>query len=106
MKCTLTDLGVPAWEMPPAWCLQSGSLPAAHSHVRSCTCRYADTYGVRLDPSTQALSLIGSQEGLGHLLMAVADPGRCSYSVALLGPGLLVQYLHKGAGSTEQARHS
>lgn len=46
------------------------------SHVRSCVYRYADTYGVRLDPSTQALSLIGSQEGLGHLLMAVADPGR------------------------------
>jgi hypothetical protein len=38
-------------------------------------CRYAATYGVRFDPSTQALSLIGSQEGLGHLLMAIADPG-------------------------------
>lgn len=38
-------------------------------------CRYAATYGVRLDPSTQALSLIGSQEGLAHLLMAVTDPG-------------------------------
>jgi aspartate/methionine/tyrosine aminotransferase len=37
--------------------------------------RYAATYGVRLDASTQALSLIGSQEGLGHLLLAIADPG-------------------------------
>lgn len=43
-----------------------------HNH---CGCRYAATYGVRLDPSSQALSLIGSQEGLAHLLMAVADPG-------------------------------
>lgn len=42
--------------------------------------RYHATYGVRLDPSTQALSLVGSQEGLAHLLMAVADPGNgCMY---------------------------
>ena len=32
-------------------------------------------YGVELDPSHQALSLVGSQEGLAHLLLAVADPG-------------------------------
>lgn len=38
-------------------------------------CRYHASYGVQLDPSTQALSLLGSQEGLAHLLMAVADPG-------------------------------
>lgn len=36
---------------------------------------YNSTYGIQLNPETQALSLIGSQEGLGHLLMAVADPG-------------------------------
>lgn len=47
----------------------------ATAHVPACLCRYAATYGVRLDPHTQALSLIGSQEGLGHLLMAIADPG-------------------------------
>lgn len=36
---------------------------------------YEQRYGVALDPNTQALTLIGSQEGLGHLLMAIADPG-------------------------------
>jgi aspartate/methionine/tyrosine aminotransferase len=36
---------------------------------------YSARYGVDLDPATEALSLIGSQEGLAHLLMAVADPG-------------------------------
>lgn len=36
---------------------------------------YQRTYGLQLDPQRQALSLVGSQEGLAHLLMAVADPG-------------------------------
>jgi aspartate/methionine/tyrosine aminotransferase len=37
---------------------------------------YTRHYGpVDLDPATEALSLVGSQEGLAHLLMAVADPG-------------------------------
>ena len=33
------------------------------------------TYGTaeRLDPAAQALCLVGSQEGLAHLLMAVAE---------------------------------
>ncbi|WP_457630353.1 aminotransferase class I/II-fold pyridoxal phosphate-dependent enzyme [Oceanithermus sp.] len=51
--------------------------------LRSCTQRfldeavrwYAGRFGLELDPQTQALSLIGSQEGLAHLLLAVADPG-------------------------------
>lgn len=51
--------------------------------LKSCTMRfleeatrwYAGRFGLELDPSTQALSLIGSQEGLAHLLLAVADPG-------------------------------
>lgn len=53
------------------YCLKSGTMPLLQAAVDW----YAQTYGVRLDPCTQALSLIGSQEGLAHLLMAVADPG-------------------------------
>ncbi|GAA4014104.1 aminotransferase class I/II-fold pyridoxal phosphate-dependent enzyme [Deinococcus rubellus] len=32
-------------------------------------------YGLRLDPDTEILPLIGAQEGLAHLLLAVTDPG-------------------------------
>ncbi len=43
--------------------------------LRAAVYWYATTYGVQLDPQTQALSLVGSQEGLAHLLMAVTDTG-------------------------------
>lgn len=58
--------------------------PATWSYcLKSCTMRfleeatrwYATRFGRELDPGSQALSLIGSQEGLAHLLLAVADPG-------------------------------
>ncbi|MCV4860504.1 aminotransferase class I/II-fold pyridoxal phosphate-dependent enzyme, partial [Escherichia coli] len=52
-------------------CLKSGTLPFLESAARW----YARRYGLELDPKREALSLIGSQEGLAHLLMAVADPG-------------------------------
>ncbi|AZI43056.1 aminotransferase class I/II-fold pyridoxal phosphate-dependent enzyme [Deinococcus psychrotolerans] len=32
-------------------------------------------YGLSLDPDTEILPLIGAQEGLAHLLLAVTDPG-------------------------------
>eukprot|EP00775_Hariotina_reticulata_P005383 gene5383-5618_t len=53
------------------YCLKSGTMPLLHAAVDW----YEQTYGVSLDPHTQALSLIGSQEGLAHLLLAVTDPG-------------------------------
>lgn len=43
--------------------------------LEAATAWYADTYQVQLDPATEALALVGSQEGLAHLLVAVADPG-------------------------------
>ena len=51
--------------------------------LKSCTSRFLEEaaswyerrFGLALDPESQALSLIGSQEGLAHLLLAVADPG-------------------------------
>ncbi len=35
----------------------------------------ARRYGLTLDPDTEILPLIGAQEGLAHLLLAVTDPG-------------------------------
>ncbi|MFB4167335.1 LL-diaminopimelate aminotransferase [Virgibacillus sp. JSM 102003] len=36
---------------------------------------YRRTYGVELDPKTEVHALIGSKEGIGHLMQAVVDPG-------------------------------
>jgi len=41
-------------------------------------------YGVRLDPETEVIALIGSKEGLAHLALAVVNPGR---AVLLPEPG-------------------
>ncbi|AEB10827.1 aminotransferase class I/II-fold pyridoxal phosphate-dependent enzyme [Marinithermus hydrothermalis] len=53
------------------YCLRSGTRP----FLEAATRWYARRFGRALDPETQALALIGSQEGLAHLLLAVADPG-------------------------------
>jgi len=37
--------------------------------------RFLRSYGVPLDADKESIPLIGSQEGLAHLLMAVANPG-------------------------------
>jgi len=37
---------------------------------------YGERYGVELDPAREVLTLIGTKEGLGHLPLAVLDPGR------------------------------
>ncbi|MBI2080849.1 MAG: aminotransferase class I/II-fold pyridoxal phosphate-dependent enzyme, partial [candidate division NC10 bacterium] len=36
---------------------------------------YARRFGVRLDPATEVLTLIGSKEGIGHLPLAFVNPG-------------------------------
>lgn len=36
---------------------------------------YDRRYGVTLDPATQVVSLLGSQEGLAHITLSIADPG-------------------------------
>ncbi len=41
-------------------------------------------YGVMLDPATQVLALIGSKEGIGHLPLAVVNPGE---TVLVPSPG-------------------
>jgi aspartate/methionine/tyrosine aminotransferase len=85
----VVDLSIGASDLPPppealqalreaiedpstyGYCLKSGTLP----FLEAATDWYFRRYGVELDPRREALSLIGSQEGLAHLLMAVADPG-------------------------------
>ncbi len=36
---------------------------------------YSRRYQVKLDPNTQVCSLLGSQEGLTHIALSIADPG-------------------------------
>lgn len=36
---------------------------------------YRRRYGVELDPATEMTSLLGSQDGLAHLALTIADPG-------------------------------
>jgi alanine-synthesizing transaminase len=44
--------------------------------LRDAICRwYARRYDVALDPETEAVATIGSNEGLGHLLLATLGPG-------------------------------
>ena len=51
--------------------------------------RYEQEFGITVDPETETLSLIGSQEGTAHLPLAVINPG----DVALLGdPGYPSHY--------------
>ncbi|MCT7949691.1 aspartate aminotransferase [Ancylothrix sp. C2] len=45
------------------------------SFRRSITNWYNRRYGVELDPDSEALPLIGSKEGLGHLAIAYVNPG-------------------------------
>lgn len=88
----VVDLSIGASDLPPppealqalkqtiddpstyGYCLKSGTLP----FLEAATVWYFRRYGVQLDPRREALSLIGSQEGLAHLLIAIADPGDVS----------------------------
>jgi aspartate/methionine/tyrosine aminotransferase len=57
------------------YCLATGSRPLREAAVRWHRERFGDPPDGALDPDAHALQLIGSQEGLAHLLWAVADPG-------------------------------
>lgn len=62
------------------------------SFRRSITDWYHRRYGVELDPDGEALPLLGSKEGLGHLAIAYINPGDLilvpspSYPVHFRGP--------------------
>ncbi len=50
--------------------------PAGGLALREAMARwYRERYGVELDPETEILPVLGSKEGIGHLLMAVLGPG-------------------------------
>lgn len=59
---------------------------------RAITNWYHRRYGVNLDPDSEALPLLGSKEGLGHLALAYVNPGDVvlvpspSYPVHFRGP--------------------
>ena len=63
---------------------------------------YGERYGVRLDPSTEILPLIGSKEGIMHVCMTylnegdrvlIPNPGYPTYrSAATIAGGVCVDY--------------
>ncbi len=53
------------------YCLFSGTQPFREAAARW----YTDKFDVAVDPETEVLLLIGSQEGTAHLPLAVLDPG-------------------------------
>lgn len=61
---------------------------------------YYRRYGVTLDPDGEALPLMGSKEGLGHLAMAYIDPGDVvlvptpSYPAHFRGPAIAGADIH------------
>ncbi len=83
------DLGAGSPDMPPpdwivdAMC-EASRVPANHrypSYVglpalrRAWADYYAARFGVTLDPEREVLPLIGSKEGVGHVALALVDPG-------------------------------
>jgi aspartate/methionine/tyrosine aminotransferase len=84
----LIDLSIGSTDLPPpeaplmalrealsdprtyGYCLKSCTLP----FLEAATTWYQGRYGVPLDPKREALALIGSQEGLAHLLLALTEP--------------------------------
>ncbi len=61
---------------------------------------YQHRYGVRLDPSGEALPLLGSKEGLTHLALAYIDPGDTvlvptpAYPAHFRGPAIASAQIH------------
>lgn len=83
------DLGIGAPDLPPPSFLietlkRELDDPRNYTYSPYAGCReyreavadfYERQYGVKLDPDTEVLALIGSKEGIVHLLQALIDPG-------------------------------
>ena len=101
------DLGVGTPDLPPAPRIMEALLGAAADPanyvyaindrpqlLRAAADWYQRRFGVTLDPATQIVSLMGSQDGLAHLPMALLDPGDTvlvpdpSYPIFSMGPYL------------------
>ncbi|MEL6440292.1 MAG: aspartate aminotransferase [Cyanobacteria bacterium J06621_8] len=78
------------------------------SFRQSITTWYQRCYGVELDSDSEALPLIGSKEGLGHLALAYIDPGDLilvpspSYPAHFRGPLIAGANIHQIHLSAEQ----
>lgn len=84
------DIGTPA--SPPseevrAALARAAMSPDNYSYPGTLgTLRFRETaarwferrFGVKLDPHREVLSLMGTQDGLSHLAMAITDPGDCA----------------------------
>ena len=101
------DLGVGTPDLPPAPHVMQALCTAAAepaNYVYAISDRpqllkaaadwYVRRFGVTLDPARQIVSLMGSQDGLAHLPMALLDPGDPvlvpdpSYPIFSMGPYL------------------
>lgn len=83
------DLGIGAPDLsPPSFVMEelaaAARIPGNHRYSSYQGCQtfreavaqfYQRHYGVELDPDTEVLALIGSKEGIAHLLQAVVNPG-------------------------------
>lgn len=82
------DLGIGAPDLPPPSFViealkEALDAPEHYTYSPYGGCReyreavarfYEREYGVKLDPETEVLALIGSKEGIVHLLQAVLNP--------------------------------
>lgn len=78
------------------------------SFRQAITTWYQRCYGVELNPDSEALPLIGSKEGLGHLALAYVNPGNTilvptpSYPAHFRGPLIAGAKIHPIHLSAEQ----
>ena len=86
---TLIDLSLGSSDLPADASVIDAiarSLPDPHTHGyllfngtqafrQAAATWYTQKYGVAVDPETEVLSLIGSQEGTAHLPLAILNPG-------------------------------
>lgn len=83
---------------PAAYGYPLAALPALHHAVAAW---YRRRFGVALDPERQVLPVLGSQEGLAHLCLAVLDPGDLvlvpdpGYPLYTAGPVLAGAAVHR-----------
>ncbi len=111
---SLIDLSIGSPDLPPAphvrerlaqSALDPGnyrytitSRPDLHEAIAQW---YLKRFGVRLDPETEVLGLLGSQDGLAHLCLALLDPGDLvlvpdpSYPIYSTGPLLADARLYR-----------
>ncbi len=118
----IIDLGIGSPDGPPPLRIQEALVEAVHdpdlygypssegdaSFRRSVAEWYWWRFGVELEPEAEVLSLMGSQDGLAHIPMALADPGDMAlipdpgypiYSAGVLLAGVTPHYYPLRAGN-------